>query len=319
MSYQLENVEHYKNLPIRIFFHSLKECSYHWHRDIELLFVLNGTILVQADYQDTLLRKGDLFLIDSGDIHLTHESGDKNLILALQIDPSFIEKHDPEITRRKFDFNAMFIKNPNLPVFGQIREIMALIMWETRIKKQGYNIKIESLVNQFFSILLREFTHTIREVNTEEMFNRKQPDSYPRIRRIIHLVEKGYEEKIFLAEIARKEQLSLGYLSRFFKEKTGCNFTEFVNLIRVKKSLPDLVNTDRKILDIALDSGFADAKAYNTIFKRTYKMTPSRWRAEYRKKIDNMDNPGNGDNRYIDFDPKSALSFLKRYISEDNL
>lgn len=319
MSYQIENVEHFKNLPIRIFFHSIKECSYHWHRDIELLFVLNGTILVQADYRDTLLRKGDLFLIDSGDIHFTHESGDKNLILALQIDPSFIEKHDPEIARRKFDFNAMYYKNPNLPVFGQIREIMALIMWETRIQKQGYTIKIESLVSQLFSILLREFTHTLREVNTEEMFNRKQPDSYPRIRRIIHLVEKGYEEKISLAEIARKEQLSLGYLSRFFKEKTGCNFTEFVNLIRIKKSLPDLVNTDRKILDIALDSGFSDAKAYNTIFKRTYKMTPSRWRSEYREKINNMDNAGNGDNRYINFDPRNALSFLKQYISEDNL
>jgi xylan 1,4-beta-xylosidase len=319
MSYQFENVEHYKNLPIRIFFHSIKECSYHWHRDIELLFVLNGTILVQADYRDTLLRKGDLFLVDSGDIHLTHESGDKNLILALQIDPSFIEKHDPEITRRKFDFNAMFTKNPNLPVFGQIREIMALIMWETRIQKPGYTIKIESLVNQLFSILLREFTHTLRQVNTEEMFDRKQSDIYPRIRRIIRLVEKGYEEKLSLAEIAEKEQLSLGYLSRFFKEKTGCTFTEYVNLIRVKKSLPGLINTDRKITDIALDSGFADVKAYNIVFKRTYKMTPSRWRSEYRKKIDNMGNAGSGDNRYIDFDPKSALSFLKRHISEDHL
>jgi len=319
MSYQLENVEHFKNLPIRTFFHSIKECSYHWHRDIELLFVLSGTILVQADYHDTLLQKGDLFLVGSGDIHLAHESGDKNLILALQIDPAFIEKHDPEITRRRFDFNTVFSRHPDLPVFKTIREIMALIMWEIRIQKQGYTIKIESLVHQLFSILLREFNHTLREAKTEEVFDRENAENYPRIRRIIQRVERDYEEKLSLAEIAEQEQLSLGYLSRFFKEKTGCKFTEYVNMVRVKKSLPELVNTDRKITDIALDSGFADVKAYNTFFKRTYKMTPSRWREEHRKKPASLEGGGTESNAYISFDPQSALTILKQYISDENL
>jgi xylan 1,4-beta-xylosidase len=317
MSYQFESVEHYRNLPIRTFFHSIKECSYHWHSDIELLFVLNGTILVQANYQDTLLRKSDLFLIGSGDIHLTHESGDKNLILALQIDPSFIAKHDPEITRRQFDFNAVFNQNPNLSVFKVIREIMALIMWETRIQKQGYTLKIESLVQQLFSILLRDFAHTLRDTKIEEIFDRESADYYPRIRRIIQRVEKGYEGKLSLAQIADKENLSLGYLSRFFKEKTGCNFTEFVNLIRVKKSLPDLVNTDKNILDIALDSGFGDAKAYNIFFKRTYKMTPSMWRAQYQEKSSGSDDDATA--YYSSLNQQSALYILKQYISKDNL
>jgi len=316
MSYQLENVEHYKNLPIRTFFHSIKECSYHWHRDIELLFVLSGTILVQADYQEYLLRKDDLFLIGIGDIHLTHESGDKNLILALQIDPSFIEKHDPEILRKRFDFNRTYFQNPNLPQFKTIREIMALIMWEMRIKKQGYTLKIESLLYQLFSILLRDFSHSIRETKAEEKFDGENAAFYPRIRRIIQLVEEGYEEKISLAEIARKEQLSLGYLSRFFKETTGCKFTEFVSLIRVKKSLPYLVNTDHKITDIALNSGFADVKAYNTFFKRTYKMTPTKWREIYKKRPSNTD--PTVPKAYIKFDPQNALSMLKEYISENN-
>ena len=317
MNYQLEDVKHHKNLPISTYFHSGKRCSYHWHRDMEFLLVINGAILVQADFQESMLRKGDLFLIDSGDIHITDEAGDNNLMLVLQVDPAFFEKHDPEFTCRKFDLNAVFKRNPELQVFKTIREIMALIMWEMRIQKQGYTIKIESLVHQLFSILLREFTHTLREAKTEEIFDRENADNYPRIRRIIHLVEKEYQEKLSLAEIAEKERLSLGYLSRFFKEKTGCNFTEFVNLIRVKKSLSDLVNTDRKITDIALDSGFADVKAYNTFFKRTYKMTPSMWRTEYQKKPANMD--GAETDAYISFDPQSALSILKQYISEINL
>ena len=180
MSYQLENVEHHKDLPIRIFFHSIKGCSYHWHRDIEILFVINGTILVQADFKEFLLKKEDLFLVSSGDIHLTHDAGDNNLILALQIDPAFIEKHDPEITRRSFDFNSVFRQNPELPIFKTIREIMALIMWEIRIKKQGYTIKIEGLLHELFSILLREFKHTIREAKVEEKLDRENADNFPR-------------------------------------------------------------------------------------------------------------------------------------------
>jgi xylan 1,4-beta-xylosidase len=213
----------------------------------------------------------------------------------------------------------VFSRNPDLPVFKTIREIMALIMWEIRIQKQGYSLKVESLVHQLFSIFLREFNHTLREAKTEEVFDQENAENYPRIRRIIKRVERGYEEKLSLAEIAEKENLSLGYLSRFFKEKTGCKFTEYVNLVRVKKSLPDLVNTDRKITDIALDSGFADVKAYNTFFKRTYKMTPSQWRTEHKKKSSHADSVATETSAYIAFDPQSALSILKQYISENNL
>jgi xylan 1,4-beta-xylosidase len=245
MNYHLEDVEHHKNLPISTYFHSGKRCSHHWHRDMEFLLVINGAILVQSDFREHLLRKDELFLIGSGDIHITHEAGDNNLMLVLQVDPAFIEKHDPDITRREFDFNAVFGRSPHLPVFRTIRKIMATVMWEMRIQKQGYTIKIESLVNELFSILLREFTHTLRETKAEEVFDRENADNYPRIRRIIQLVEKKYDEKLSLAEIAGKERLSLGYLSRFFKEQTGCKFTEYVNLIRVKKSLPDLSKTNR--------------------------------------------------------------------------
>jgi AraC-like DNA-binding protein len=265
------------------------------------------------------LKKEDLFLVSSGDIHLTHDAGDNNLILALQIDPTFIEKHDPEITRRSFDFNSVFRQNPELPIFKTIREIMALIMWEIRIKKQGYTIKIEGLLNELFSILLREFKHTIREAKVEEKLDRENADNFPRIKRIIQHIEKEYEKRLSLAEIAEKENLSLGYLSRLFKEKTGCNFTEFVSLIRLKKSLPDLVKTERKISDIALDSGFVDVKAYNTFFKRTYGMTPSRWRNEYKKKPAGSNQTDSDTDAYTSFDPRNAFSMLKQYISEKNL
>ena len=127
MSYQFENVEHYKNLPIRVFFHSIKECSYHWHRDIELLFVLKGMILVQADYRDILLKRNDLFLIDSGDIHFTHESGEKNLILALQIDPSFI------------DLPFIFI-----PSSEAVVKFPALVEWNLSAERQYFNNLISS-------------------------------------------------------------------------------------------------------------------------------------------------------------------------------
>jgi xylan 1,4-beta-xylosidase len=313
MNYHLEDVEHHKNLPISSYFHSGRRHSHHWHRDIEFLLIINGAVLVQSDFQEHLLRKGDLYLIGSGDIHITHEAGDNNLMLVLQVDPAFIEKHDPDITRREFDFNNVFSRDPDLPVFSTIRKIMATVMWEMRIQKHGYAIKIEGLVNELFSILLREFTHTLRGTKAEEVFDRENADNYPRIRRIIQLVEKKYDEKLSLAEIAEKERLSLGYLSRFFKEKTGCKFTEYVNLIRVKKSLPELAKTDRKITDIALDTGFADVKAYNTFFKRTYKTTPSKWRNEHRKKPANPDLTGK--EGYFVFDPQSALSILKQYIS----
>lgn len=71
------------------------------------------------------------------------------------------------------------------------------------------------------------------------------------------------------------------YLSKFFKTQVGIGFNRYLNLFRLNKSMNDLLNSNKIILEIALDHGFSSVKSYTKIFKETYNQTPSTFRKNY--------------------------------------
>jgi xylan 1,4-beta-xylosidase len=314
MSYAYEHIEHQDNLPLKTFFHSVKKCDYHWHKELELLLVFQGTVLVQVEGQEFLLKKGDLALINCGEIHFTHEAGDQNLLLVIQVDPSLAEKYDADIAHRNFEFNPIALNCRDDPRVRAVRKIMAQTTWEMNVKAPGFQLQVESLLHKLFAILLREFPHTLKAPRAEEKFRQDVAAFFPRLKRIVHFVESAFPDKIHLSEIANQEHISLSYLSRFFKAQTGCTFGEFVNLVRLRKSLTGLQETDHTISQVALDYGFPSVKAYNIIFKRTYHTTPTAW----RKAIREQHNPPITRPERISGagDPHSPLTLLQPYLSE---
>lgn len=68
-----------------------------------------------------------------------------------------------------------------------------------------------------------------------------------------------------------------------FQKSTGRNFKDYVNQIRLKHAVTLLLDTDKKVYEIAMDVGFGDARAFNDAFQRAYGETP----AGYRKRLKN--------------------------------
>jgi xylan 1,4-beta-xylosidase len=313
---ELESVDHQDKLPLRVFLHSIRRTALHAHPELEILLVLKGSVSVRIEGNAYLLGPGDLILVNGNAPHLSQESGDENVLLAVQIDASFTRKYDPDIDRRRFGFNEAFAEAPDAAVFNKFRTICARLLWETRLKNVGYQIAAESLTLELLSLLMREFESRLTEPTLAE--EDSVPDAslfYARINRIVALVEKRYREKLSLAEIAKAESLNMTYLSRFFKEKMGYSFTEFVQFIRLKKTLRLLEDTDLKIVDIALDCGFPNVKSYNLVFKRAYRMPPAQWRTERRAKLTPSPSKGNPDgSAYGSHDDIGALSLIQRYL-----
>jgi len=95
MKFQYESINHDKNLPVKIFLHNLRNSPYHWHEDIELLFVLKGSIKVVCGKKTIMLKEKDLNLINSNEIHSTGADED-NLTLVIQINVEYFEHYYPD-------------------------------------------------------------------------------------------------------------------------------------------------------------------------------------------------------------------------------
>ena len=67
--------------------------------------------------------------------------------------------------------------------------------------------------------------------------------------------------------------------SEIFKQEYGATPKEYVDEMRVRKAEQMLVNTDKKIINIAYDVGFSSLSSFNRFFKSKTGKTPS----DYRK------------------------------------
>ena len=69
------------------------------------------------------------------------------------------------------------------------------------------------------------------------------------------------------------------------KALTGQNLSEFIRMIRLKKSGQLLIQTQMNISQIAFEVGFNDLKYFRECFKEYFEVTPS----EYKRKMGNED------------------------------
>ena len=87
-------------------------------------------------------------------------------------------------------------------------------------------------------------------------------------------------EEITLKRISDSLGYSEFYVSRRFKEISGMQFRDYLRYRRLGFALKDVRDTDKSLLDIALDYGFSSHEAFTRAFKEAYGITPS----EYRQK-----------------------------------
>ena len=91
------------------------------------------------------------------------------------------------------------------------------------------------------------------------------------IQKIIDITDIGIknknDEELTLKRLADELGYSEFYVSRKFREISGMQFRGYLRYRRLAFALTDLRDTDRGILDIALDHGFSSHEAFTRAFR----------------------------------------------------
>lgn len=90
-------------------------------------------------------------------------------------------------------------------------------------------------------------------------------------------IEVNYKN-VNLENAAEQVHMNPFYLSRFFKQKTGQNFSDFVISIKMIKALEFLKDTRYKTYEVSEMIGYSNAKNFTRTFKRYYGKSPKDYR-----------------------------------------
>lgn len=93
-------------------------------------------------------------------------------------------------------------------------------------------------------------------------------------------IRRKDDDALTLRFLSRKLGYSEFHTTRKFKALSGMSLRDYVRLRRLAFALIDVRDTDKSLLNIAVDYGFSSHEAFTRAFKAAYGLTPS----DYRKK-----------------------------------
>ena len=76
------------------------------------------------------------------------------------------------------------------------------------------------------------------------------------VKAAIDYIRENYKKQISIEELAKLCHMSDGHFCRMFKKYTFKTPVQYMNSVRLSAAMDLLTRTDRKVLDIALDTGF---------------------------------------------------------------
>ena len=98
-----------------------------------------------------------------------------------------------------------------------------------------------------------------------------------RIAKVICCLQANYAHKLTLAEIARMNGYSASTLSHVFKQHVGISPVKYLINYRLSKALDLIGHTERKLEDIAFETGFKNVYYFSRLFKMRYNQSPRRY------------------------------------------
>ena len=99
-----------------------------------------------------------------------------------------------------------------------------------------------------------------------------------RIQRMIRFIAEHYTQPITIADISKAGGVSEGYGMSVFQKAIGMSMTSYLNKLRLYHAKSALLESQEKILTIAMDSGFGSLSRFYEVFTKDTGQTPQNFR-----------------------------------------
>lgn len=251
----------------------------HTHDYIELHFVLAGTGKYTIRDTKYHVTAGDLLLLNPGEPH-AHICSTKNPLFLFSVGfENIYLKGKPE--------NEFYFPNGK-PVFhtsSDLKERLTSLCYnmlnEESAPFPGRYFMMRSYLTQMLILIIRNNTGTSSSVVQYDFTSSQK--SYV-VKTVLEYMQKHYQQKVSLDEIAGNMYISSVYISKVFKEETGNSPINHLIQIRLEKAAELMsANPSLTIKEIAKSVGYDDAYYFSRLFKKYYGVSPSHYTHKQKK------------------------------------
>ncbi|MFD1631338.1 AraC family transcriptional regulator [Pseudopedobacter beijingensis] len=275
------NPEHSFNVRYDVVSHFYK--MWHFHHEVELVYIIKGTGLQFIGDNIHHFKPGDLIMFGSylphlwrsDDIYLKPDATEKLEAIVLHFSPDCFGEQFFNIPENKDLDKLLENAKKAIRIHGQIKEHVAELMF--RLLETEGSERIILLLQALKAISLSDEIELVNKQNT----TLQSLNEADRLNNVYQYLLDNYTRNIGLNEIAEIAHITPHAFCRYFKSRTKKTFFGFLIELRVNHASQLLISSNRSVSDICYESGFNNFSHFNKSFKNITGRTPLQHRKMY--------------------------------------
>lgn len=246
---------------------------FHWHRELEILYILNGHATVNMEGKEYHVNPLDAIVMDYSKVHEVIYELPQTMGICIHISRQLLYRYLPNPELIEIHCSGETLTKEQQDAYARLCEILKNLTVLYVNQKKTYQLRSTAFILEILAILLESFSAPITKTVSENRIGNME-----RLEEICDFVEHHYQEEITLGEAAEEIGLNKEYFCRFFKQNTGTSFIRYVNEVRISHIYQDLLHSSEGILEITERHGFFNQKLFYRMFKEKYGCTPKQVR-----------------------------------------
>ena len=243
------------NYSYNAFFYDDCEWFYHFHKNYELIYVLEGAVELTLGGQTFLLQADTFAIVLPNQFHAYRTPDHSRVWIAV--------------------FSADFVGE-----FAKLTEGKEALDPRFSCEKRVKDYLLSGLITEatpellsMKSLLYAACGEFLRQVQLQDMGAEQDL-----VQKMTGYLSAHFQEELRFAQLADFLGYEYHYLSRQFHRHFNMHFKQVLNLYRVDYARQQLLFSDDSITNIAYSAGFQTVRSFNRVFTEHNGMSPSRFR-----------------------------------------
>ncbi len=230
----------------------------HSHNSIEIMYVENGTSLIEVEKTKNILKRSQFIVINSA---IPHKLFVKEKCKMLNLEARAIEG---------ISFPNIFNETPYYILEDTVELLSCIKRIQLELTSSSKNLELVSIrIEELFLLI-------------EKAISFKALVS-PKMQKAIEFIEGNFSNPISIDTIAEKVNLNRTYLHKLFKSHMKESPMDYVTRLRIEKAKKLMRATSLSTIEIAVEVGYNSRQGFFKAFKKITGISPSEYISVERK------------------------------------
>lgn len=265
-----ENLKHNRLADVFRFisFHPFETYGPHEHLRIEINYVKKGNCVLHLDHESITFSENEMMIICSNVSHTFEAGSEGTTLIQLEFLPEIFSRFNLNHLGDGVEFTPITVfseENRLIKIVNNVRIMRAVqrIVNELNSKNKYYRYLVVMYYAELLILIYRHMDEVYLPICSNEA-----------LIKAISYIRHQYKSEITITDVAEQAGIGERYLRKLFAQHLNLSPLDYLNQIRVNKSIELLRNTEMSIKEICFACGFNSPQYFSRVFKQQMGVTP---------------------------------------------